>query len=216
MQTNLKKAPQGVKLPAKVVTFAAADVPFIAPPPPPPAVIAPIITPPPVEPPSIDADLDEAMNAAVVPVAEENHVHSSSCVVCSAPVPEDCVLVTFVATAGGAVGKGKKNTRFGRNADGTVAKKADKKEYEHKSDWGKFLADFKKTHPGMLPQDATMEAQMRYVPKNNKKKSYERIFCEVWKRYTPQHVQMSKEEKILAMREDFIRTIPIGLRSKSK
>jgi hypothetical protein len=61
-----------------------------------------------------------------------------------------------------------------------------------------------------------MYAQMRYVPKNNKKKSYERIFSEVWKRYTPKHVHMNKQQKALAMREDFIQTIPIGLRKASQ
>lgn len=167
---------------------------------------------PPLDPPSIEKDLDEAMPGDTNSLP---HIHSEACVH-EAAVPEGGVLVTFVASAQSVPNKGKKNTRFGRNADGTAAKKADKKMYVHKSDWGLFLADFKRTHPDMVPQDATMEAQMRYIPKNGKKKSFERIFTEVWKRYTPKHVHMTKEQKALAMREDFIRTIPIGLRKVSQ
>jgi hypothetical protein len=103
--------------------------------------------------------------------------------------------------------QGKKNARFGRNPDGTPAKKADKKEVERKSEWGRFLHNFKLQHPQLHSLEATIEARKVYVPQSGKQKSFERIFTEVWKVNNPHWQKMSKEQRTSAIREAFIKKI---------
>lgn len=121
------------------------------------------------------------------------------------PLPDGSILVQFVAAASG--GKGKKNPRFGKNPDGTPAKKADKKEIVRKSEWGQYLFDFKQKHPDLCPLEATIEARKTYVPKSGKQKSFERIFTEVWKTKNPKWSQMTKEQRVAAIRADFVKAI---------
>jgi hypothetical protein len=101
----------------------------------------------------------------------------------------------------------KKNPRFGRNSDGTLAKKADKKEIVRKSPWGKFLADFKSKNPDLCPVDATVEARKIYRPVNGKQKSFERIYTEVWKHSNPKWPLMDKKLRTERIRSDFIKAI---------
>jgi uncharacterized short protein YbdD (DUF466 family) len=134
----------------------------------------------------IDADLDAAMGV----------------------LPETKAVVPLVSVfTPETLNKGKKNARFGRNPDGTPAKKADKKEIERKSDWGKFLHDFKQKHPDIYGLEATIEARKVYVPKSGKQKSFERIFTEVWKQTNPGWPRMTKEERTAAIRKAFIAAI---------
>ena len=104
-----------------------------------------------------------------------------------------------------AVVSGKKNARFGRNADGTAAKKAEKKPIVRKSPWGRYLALFKADHPELCSLEATIEARKNYRPKNGKKKSFERIYTEVWKTRNPKWGLMSKETRSDTVRKDFIK-----------
>lgn len=106
--------------------------------------------------------------------------------------------------------QGKKNARFGKNPDGTPAKKADKKEVERKSEWGRWLHDFKVSHPDMHALEATIEARKTYIPKSGKQKSFERIFTEVWKTKNPRWATFTKEQRHAAIRADFIKSIPAG------
>ncbi len=99
----------------------------------------------------------------------------------------------------------RKNPRFGRNADGTPAKKADKKEVVRKSEWGRFLAAFKASHPLLCSVEATIEARKIYRPANGKQKSFERMFKEVWKQRNPKWALMSKAELATNIRNDFIK-----------
>ncbi len=103
--------------------------------------------------------------------------------------------------------KGKKNARFGRNPDGTPAKKQDKKEVERRSEWGKFLHKFKQEHKEYHSLQATIEARKVYIPSSGKQKSFERIFTEVWKTKNPMWQSMSKEQRVLAIRESFVKSI---------
>lgn len=103
--------------------------------------------------------------------------------------------------------KGKKNARFGRNPDGTPAKKADKKEVERKSPWGRFLHQYKLDHPELHSLEATIEARKVYTPQSGKQKSFERIFTEVWKTKNPRWASFSKEQRIAAIRADFIKLV---------
>ncbi len=100
---------------------------------------------------------------------------------------------------------GKKNTRFGRNADGTAAKKAERKPIVRKSRWGKYLADFKMSHPELCSLDATIEARKLYRPKNNKQKSFERIFTEAWLQRNPKGAILPKDLRTEKIRSDFIK-----------
>lgn len=101
----------------------------------------------------------------------------------------------------------KKNPRFGRNADGTPAPKAQKKAYDHKSEWGKFLAAYKTKHPQLCSREATIAARMVYCPKDGKNKSFERIYTEVWKERNPKWTLMDKAERRKKIRSDFIVSI---------
>jgi hypothetical protein len=103
--------------------------------------------------------------------------------------------------------QGKKNARFGKNPDGTPAKKADKKEVERKSEWGRFLHEFKTKHSDMCPLEATIEARKVYIPKSGKQKSFERIFTEVWKQQNPMWQRLDKQERVAAIRKSFIKSI---------
>lgn len=133
---------------------------------------------------AIEADLDIAMQA----------------------LPESPAPAAGVA-APEAKQQGKKNARFGKNPDGSPAKKADKKEVERKSDWGRFLHEFKIKNPELCPLEATIEARKVYVPKSGKQKSFERIFTEVWKQQNPMWLRMGKEERVAAIRKSFIGAI---------
>lgn len=106
--------------------------------------------------------------------------------------------------------QGKKNARFGKNPDGTPAKKADKKEVERKSEWGRWLHQYKVDHPNLAPLEATIEARKTYIPKSGKQKSFERIFTEVWKVKNPRWTTFTKEQRHAAIRADFIKSIPAG------
>jgi hypothetical protein len=119
-------------------------------------------------------------------------------------LPNGNILVTFEASSTG--GKGKKNSRFGKNADGTPAKKVDK-HIERKSEWGKFLHKYKLEHPDVYGLQATMDARKVYVPKSGKQKSFERIFTEVWKQKNPDWQRFDKEQRLAAIRADFIKAI---------
>lgn len=101
----------------------------------------------------------------------------------------------------------RKNPRFGRNSDGQLAEKAEKKVVVRKSRWGKFLADFKTANPGMCSQTATIEARKIYKPANGKNKSFERIYTEVWKQRNPHWTLMAKPERLTRIRDDFIKAI---------
>jgi len=115
---------------------------------------------------------------------------------------------SIAATTGeGDPKRGKKNARFGRNPDGTPAKKADKKEIERKSEWGKYLHDYKLAHPDICSLEATIEARKTYIPKSGKQKSFERIFTEVWKTKNPMWQKMTKEQRTLAIRAAFVGAI---------
>jgi len=103
--------------------------------------------------------------------------------------------------------KRKGGPRFGKNPDGTPAKKADKKEIERTSEWGKFLHGFKLAHPEISSLEATIEARKVYVPKSGKQKSFERIFTEVWKTQNPMWPKMDKEQRTLAIRRSFLDAI---------
>lgn len=115
------------------------------------------------------------------------------------------VLVKFHAASSG--GKGRKNPRFGKNPDGTVAKKADKTPIERKSPWGRYLFQYKVDHPELYGLEATIEARKHYVPTGKKPKSFERIFTEVWKTKNPNWQKFSKEERLAAIRASFVATI---------
>lgn len=104
-------------------------------------------------------------------------------------------------------GKGKKNPRFGRNPDGTTAAKAPKKEVVRKSPWGIWLHQYKEDHPDLYPAEATIEARKYYKAKNNKEKSFERLYTEVWKQRNPRWPKMAKEERAAAIRADFLKAI---------
>lgn len=109
------------------------------------------------------------------------------------------------AVSSSLVSKGKKNPRFGKNPDGSPAPKAVKKEIIRKSEWGRFLHAFKEENPDLYPLEATIEARKLYTPKSGKQKSFERIYSEVWKQRNPKWAKMSKEERTLAIRNDFIK-----------
>jgi hypothetical protein len=111
------------------------------------------------------------------------------------------VVVQFVAH------KGKKNPRFGKNADGTPAPKVPKVEVERKSPWGRFLHKFKIDNPDLCPAEATIEARKVYPSPNGKPKSYEKLYSEVWKQKNPRWPKMTKEERSIAMRAAFIKVI---------
>jgi hypothetical protein len=103
--------------------------------------------------------------------------------------------------------KGKKHPRFGKNPDGTPAKKADKKEVERKSPWGRYLHQYKLDHPELHSLEATIEARKLYTPVSGKQKSFEKIFTEVWKTKNPRWQTFTKEQRIAAIRADFIKCI---------
>ncbi len=138
---------------------------------------------------TMDADLAQAM--------DENDVF-----VIRLPSPEG-----VVEAKGEEKKQGKKNARFGKNPDGTPAKKADKKDVERKSSWGIYLHQYKLDHPDLASLEATIEARKEYVPKSGKQKSFERIFTEVWKTKNPRWKQFSKEQRIAAIRADFIKLV---------
>ncbi len=112
-----------------------------------------------------------------------------------------------VKVEGEAPQKGKKHARFGRNPDGTPAKKADKKEVERKSPWGRFLHQYKLDHPELHSLEATIEARKVYTPVSGKQKSFEKIFTEVWKTKNPRWQNFTKEQRIAAIRADFIKLV---------
>lgn len=103
--------------------------------------------------------------------------------------------------------KGKKHARFGKNPDGTPAKKADKKEVERKSSWGRFLHQYKLEHPELHSLEATIEARKVYTPVSGKQKSFEKIFTEVWKTKNPRWQTFTKEQRVAAIRADFIKLV---------
>ena len=101
----------------------------------------------------------------------------------------------------------KKRPRFGKNPDGTPAPKVPKKEPERKSPWGKYLHQYKLEHPDLTNADAEVEARKVYTPANGKKKSFERMYTEVWKKRNPKWEKMDKEERRIAIRADFVKAI---------
>ncbi len=159
---------------------------------------------------AIEQDLDEVM-ASPLPV----HMPSLEPSASAASDPETPTHVPITAdfsnleaeSKAAEPQKGKKNARFGRNPDGTPAKKADKKEVERKSEWGRFLHDFKARHPDLAPLEATIEARKVYVPESGKQKSFERIFTEVWKTRNPRWPKMDKAERLIAIRAAFVKII---------
>lgn len=64
-------------------------------------------------------------------------------------------------------------------------KEAPAEEPERKTPWGKWLHEYKKSHPELNAFDAKIEARKYYQPKNNKRKSFHRIFAEKWKATNP-------------------------------
>jgi len=76
------------------------------------------------------------------------------------------------------------------------------------TEWNAFLKKFRLEHPGMVSGEVTMEARKRYVPSSGKKKSYERLWKEVWRYRNPQWKDMyTPEEAKEQMRKDFIERI---------
>lgn len=156
-------------------------------------------------------DLDAAMDPAAevappVPMQDANAPPALEATVV-APPPATSAVSDFSSIAEDQTKRGKKNARFGRNPDGTPAKKADKKDIERKSEWGRFLHQFKTSHPEMHSLEATIEARKVYIPQSGKQKSFERIYTEVWKVKNPRWQQMSKEQRVAAIRADFIKLV---------
>jgi hypothetical protein len=107
-----------------------------------------------------------------------------------------------VATETPPAKRGRKNGRFGKLEEGEERKV--KPAPERKSPWGKYLFEYKQQHPELNPLEATIEARKRYVPENGKKKSYQKLFAEVWKIKNPDWRRFTESERQLAMRQSFI------------
>lgn len=86
------------------------------------------------------------------------------------------------------------------------------------SPWMTFLKSYQMKNPGMSQGQAQIEARKRYVGPSGRKKSYERIFREVWRAKNPawktlypgpEKLDPPKEdsEATQKMREDFINLI---------
>ena len=69
-------------------------------------------------------------------------------------------------------------------------------EPERKTEWGRYLFQFKKDHPEMDKYTAKVEARKTYTPKNGKKKSFHRIFAEKWKANNPLWTQIKDPEAL--------------------
>ena len=82
-----------------------------------------------------------------------------------------------------------------------------KKHPSEKSEWNRFLKDFQYRNPDMALGESLIEARKRYVPKNGKLKSYERLWRDVWRAKNPAWKSMASEEWRGKMREDFLDAI---------
>lgn len=76
------------------------------------------------------------------------------------------------------------------------------------SAWSQFLKKYMAANPSMSVNEATIEARKRYVPPSGHKKSYERIFKEIWRLQHPSYkTEFTPEQAKEKMREDYLAKI---------
>lgn len=76
------------------------------------------------------------------------------------------------------------------------------------SAWSVFLKKYQNENPGMAATEAIVEARKRYVPPSGRKKSFERIFRELWRIRNPCWKTLYNPEQAKdKMREDFLAKI---------